>query len=212
MKFLKKYNQFLESFEIDLSLMNIDVMESLNILHDVLLNSIGAEQIDIYQTFSLPRETDIDIEHLSDNTDFINSLSSIGLKKSSIQNTDDFETFLNKPCKFMMIYDINYNELEGSEYMLFQTYNDTLKKWDNTKLFKMNIKGDNLQQKFFDKLTSKTIEIIDGNKNFIYTTSNGNDWQLQNIEKEEDENWKKFLRKEELQQLIDKRSVKINII
>jgi hypothetical protein len=210
MKFLKKYNQFLESFEIDLSLMNIDVMESLNILHDVLLNSIGAEQIDIYQTFSLPRETDIDIEHLSDNTDFINSLSSIGLKKSSIQNTDDFETFLNKPCKFMMIYDINSNELEGSEYMLFQTYNDTLKKWDNTKLFKMNIKGDNLQQKFFDKLTSKTIEIIDGNKNFIYTTSNGNDWQLQNLE--EDENWKKFLRKEELQQLIDKRSVKINII
>lgn len=212
MKFLKKYNQFLESFEIDLSLMNIDIMESLNILHDVLLNSIGAEQIDIYQTFSLPKEMDTDIDHLSDNTDFINSLSSIGLKKSPIQNTDDFETFLNKPCKFMMIYDINSNELEGSEYMLFQTYNDTLKKWDNTKLFKMNIKGDNLQQKFFDKLTSKTIEIIDGDSNFIYTTSNGNDWQLQNIEKEEDENWKKFLRKEELQQLIDKRSVKINII
>jgi hypothetical protein len=210
MKFLKKYNQFLESFEIDLSLMNIDIMESLNILHDVLLNSIGAEQVDIYETFSLPKDMNVDIDNLNNSTEFLNSLSSIGLKKSAVQNTDDFETFLNKPCKFMMIYDINSNELEGSEYMLFQTFNETLKKWDNTKLFKMNIKGDNLQQKFFDKLTSKTIEVLDGDKNFIYTTSNGNDWQLQNLE--EDENWKKFLRKEELQDLIEKRSVKVKIV
>jgi hypothetical protein len=210
MKFLKKYNQFLESFEIDLSLMNIDIMESLNILHDVLLNSIGAEQVDIYETFSLPKDMNVDIDNLNNSAEFLNSLSSIGLKKSAVQNTDDFETFLNKPCKFMMIYDINSNELEGSEYMLFQTFNETLKKWDNTKLFKMNIKGDNLQQKFFDKLTSKTIEVLDGDKNFIYTTSNGNDWQLQNLE--EDENWKKFLRKEELQDLIEKRSVKVKIV
>ena len=82
-----------------------------------------------------------------------------------------------------------------------------LKEWEPTKLYKVteDIK------KFFDKLTSRTIEIIDGDTNFIYTTSNGNDWELQNLESETDD-YKRSFRKEEWQELLDNKKVKLNII
>ena len=194
MKFLKGYNQYLESLQIDLSTDIIDLMESLIIWHDVLLSSIGAEEIDLSKTLSLENFDNLDLDYLSENIEFLNSLASIGLKKSPVQNTEDYETFLNKPCRFMLIYDINSNELQGAEYMLFQTYNETLNKWDLTKLYKMNVSGGNVQQRFFDKLTSRTIEITDGDENYIYTTSNGNDWELQNLKKENDI-YKRFFRK-----------------
>jgi len=185
MKFVKKYKQYLESLQIDLSSDIIDLMESLIIWHDVLLSSIGAEEVDLFKTFSLPNNFEnLDIDYLSENIDFLNSLASLGLKKSPVQNTEDFETFLNKPCRFMLIYDINSNELQGAEYMIFQTYNDTLNKWEASKLYKMNVGGSNIQQRFFDKLTSRTIEITDADENYIYTTSNGNDWELQNLLKD----------------------------
>jgi hypothetical protein len=211
MKFLKGYNQYLESLQIDLSTDIIDLMESLIIWHDVLLSSIGAEEIDLSKTLSLENFDNLDLDYLSENIEFLNSLSSIGLKKSPVQNTEDFETFLNKPCRFMLIYDINSNELQGAEYMLFQTYNETLNKWDLTKLYKMNVSGGNVQQRFFDKLTSRTIEITDGDENYIYTTSNGNDWELQNLKKENDI-YKRFFRKDDLQKLLDDRKVKLTIV
>lgn len=211
MKFLKGYNQYLESLQIDLSTDIIDLMESLIIWHDVLLNSIGAQEADLIKIFSLENMENLDLDYLNGNIEFLNSLASLGLKKSPVQNTEDFETFLNKPCRFMLIYDINSNELEGAEYMLFQTYNETLNKWDDTKLYKMNIEGSNIQQKFFDKLTSRTIEISDGSENYIYTTSNGNEWELQNIQKEND-TFKRYFRKEDLQKLLDDKKVKLTII
>jgi hypothetical protein len=211
MKFLKKYSQYLESLQIDLSTDIIDLMESLIIWHDVLLNSIGAQETDLIKIFSLENMENLDLDYLSENIEFLNSLASLGLKKSPVQNTEDFETFLNKPCRFMLIYDINSNELEGAEFMLFQTYNETLNKWDDTKLYKMNIEGSNIQQKFFDKLTSRTIEISDGSENYIYTTSNGNEWELQNIQKENDI-FKRYFRKEDLQKLLDDKKVKLTII
>ena len=211
MKFLKGYNQYLESLQIDLSTDIIDLMESLIIWHDVLLSSIGAEEVDLVNTLSLNQIDNLDLDYLSENIEFLNSLASLGLKKSPVQNTEDFETFLNKPCRFMLIYDINSNELQGSEFMLFQTYNETLNKWDATKLYKMNIEGSNIQQRFFDKLTSRTIEITDGDENYIYTTSNGNDWELQNLNKANDI-YKRFFRKDELQKLLDDRKVKLTIV
>jgi hypothetical protein len=106
-----------------------------------------------------------------------------------------------------MIYDFRANELENPDYILFQTYNDSLKKWDDAKLY--SIEED--IKKFYDKLTSKTIEISDGGENYIYITSNGNDWELQNSEKENDV-FKRFLRKEELEEVINSKNPIINII
>ena len=209
MKWIKEFKKYQESLHIDLTFDQIDLMESLNIWHDVLLTSISAEKVDFLGTIKLPEEfkDKLDIDTLSDNIEFINSLSSIGLKKSPIQNTDDFETFVNKPCKFMFLYDFNSNELENPEYILFQTWNETLKKWDEAKLFK--VKDD--VKKFYDKLTSRTIEIVDGEENYIYSTSNGNDWNLQNVDKQND-TYQKSFRKEDLQKLLDDKKVTLNII
>ncbi len=184
MKWIKDFKKYQESIQIDLTFTQIDIMESLNILDDVLLSSIAAENVDLLSTLKLPVEFQdkLDLDELSSNIEFINSISSIGLKKSALQNTDDFETFVNKPCRFILLYDFNANELENPDYILFQSYNSTIQKWDDTKLYK--VKDD--IKKFYDKLTSKTIEIIEGDVNYIYTTSNGNDWTLQNVESQND--------------------------
>ena len=211
MKYLKKYKQYKESIVIDLQFQRVeDLLESLNIWHDALLTALDAEEVDIFGTFKLPTDVfsdKLDLEFLSDNIEFINSLSSIALKKSELKNSDDFQTFLNKPCKFMFIFDINSNELENPVYLLFQTWNESLSKWEDVKLYKVNEDA----QKFYDKLTSRTIEITDGDENYIYATSNGNEWVLQNSDKENDI-YQKTFRKEELQDLLKERNVKINVI
>lgn len=211
MQYLKKYKQYKESIVIDLNFQNVkDLLESLNIWHDALLTSIDAEEVDIFDTFKLPNDDfgdKLDLDFLSDNIEFINSLSSIALKKSELKKSDDFQTFLNKPCKFMFIFDINANELENPAYLLFQTWNETLNEWEDVKLYKVreNVK------KFYDKLTSRTIEIVDGDENYIYETSNGSEWILQNSEKENDI-YQKVFRKEELQTLLSDRNVKVNVV
>ena len=210
MKWLKSFKKHKESLVIDLQFQSIDLMESLNIWHDVLLSSINAEETDMFDTLKLPKDFyqgRLSLDFLSDNVEFINSLSSIALKKSQVQSTDDFQTFVNKPCKFMFIYGIESNELENPIYIAFQTWNETIKEWDDVKLFKIN---DDIK-KFYDKLASKTIEVMDGDENFIYVTSNGNDWELQNLDKEND-TYKRFFRKEELQSLLNNKNVKVSII
>jgi hypothetical protein len=131
----------------------------------------------------------------------------LALKKSQLEDTETYQTFLNKPCKFMFIYGQEQNELENPLYIIFQTWNETLKKWEDVKLYLVR----NNISKFYDKLSSKTIEIIDGDENYIYNTSNGNEWILQNSNKEND-TYKKVFRKEELQNILKNNKVKLTII
>ena len=210
MKWIKNYQKFLETLKFDLSIINIDMNESLSIWYDALLDSIGAQEVDIFDTFSLPKDDYIDkldLEYLSDNIEFINSLSSIGLKKSHMESSDDFETFISKPCRFMFIYNIESNELEQPNFLLIQSWNETLKKWDNSKLYKVNENAN----KFYDKLSSHTIEIDDNGEKYIYKTTNKNEYTLQNIEKATD-TFKKYLRKDDFEELIKDNKVKIKII
>jgi hypothetical protein len=211
MKYLKSYKIYKESILIDLSLSTVgDLLESLTIWHDALLGAVGAEELNIFDTLKLPVDEfkdRLDFEFLQDNVEFINSLSSIAIKKSQLQNSEDYQTFLNKPCKFMFLYDINSNELQNPVYLLFQVWNESIKKWDDVKLYKIN---DDVK-KFYDKLTSRTIEVVDGDQNYIYQTSNGNEWVLQNVDKENDI-YKKTFRKEELQEMLSSKSVTVNII
>lgn len=210
MKHLKKYKEFKESLVIDLGLMPITILEeSMNIWTDALLSSVKAEEANIFDTLKLPKDfynDKLTLEFLSDNVEFVNSLSSIALKKSQIQNSEDFNTFLNKPCKFMLLYGIEKNELENPEYILFQTWDNTLKKWNFVKLYKV---GDDIN-KFYNKLSSKTIEINDGENKYIYTTSDVSDWQLQSGQS--NDTYKKVLRKDELEEILDDKKAKVNII
>jgi hypothetical protein len=211
MRKIKTYNQFKESLLIDLNFQDVrDLLESLTIWHDALLSAIGAEELNIFDTLKLPTDdfsSKLDLDLLHDNVEFINSLSSIALKKSQLENSDDYQTFLNKPCKFMFLFDINSNELENPVYILMQVYNDTVKKWDEVKIYKIN---DDIRR-FYDKLTSRTIEIVDGDQNYIYGTSNGNEWVLQNIDNENDI-YKRSFRKEELENLVKDKKITINVI
>lgn len=211
MKYLKKYNKFKESILVDLNIQSIaDILESLTIWSDSLLEAIGAEEVDIFDTFKLPTEDykdKLDLDYLENNVEFINSLSSIALKKSEVKLSDDFSTFINKPCRFMFIYGIDKNELENPSYLIFQSWNETLNKWEDVKLYKINEDV----QKFYDKLTSRTIELVDGDENYIYNVTNGNEWVLQNVEKENDI-YKRTFRKEELQDLLKERKIKVNIL
>ena len=211
MRKIKTYNQFKESLLIDLNFQDVrDLLESLTIWHDALLSAIGAEELNIFDTLKLPTDdfsSKLDLDLLHDNVEFINSLSSIALKKSQLENSDDYQTFLNKPCKFMFLFDINSNELENPVYILMQVYNDTVKKWDEVKIYKIN---EDIK-KFYDKLTSRTIEIVDGDQNYIYVTSNGNEWVLQNIDNENDI-YKRSFRKEELENLVKDKKITINVI
>lgn len=210
MKYIKTYKSYKESIVIDLQLTSVDIMESLNIWHDALLTSIGATEVDMFDTLKLDKDFyngRLDLDFLHDNIEFVNSLSSIALKKSEVQNTDDYQTFVNKPCKFMFIYGMEKNELENPMYMILQVWNETIKKWDDAKLYKIN---DDVK-KFYDKLSSKTIEITDGDINYIYQTSNGNEWELQNLDKENDI-YNRFFRKDEFDKLLNDRKVKISIL
>jgi len=211
MKYLKNYTLYKESILVDLAYQDvIELVESLTIWHDALLSALSAEEVDMFDTFNLPLDDfkdKLDLDALENNVEFINSLSSIALKKSALQHSDDYSTFLNKPCKFMFIYGINRNELENPDYLLFQSWNETLDKWDDVKCYKVNDDA----KKFYDKLSSRTIELVDGDQNYIYTTNNGNEWVLQNSDKENDI-YKKVFRKEEFQDFIKERKIKVNII
>ena len=210
MKYIQTYRKYLESLKIDVAIINIDINESLGLYYENILKSIGAEEIDIFDTFSLPKndfENRLNLDALTTNTEFINSLSSIGLKKSNLQNSDDLETFLNKPCRFMLIYNIEASELENPKYIIFQSFNDTINKWEDCKLYKVNGEIKN----FYDKLSSRVIEIDDGENKYIYNTSNNNEWSLQNLDKET-ETFKKYFRKEEFEKFINNNKFKINII
>ena len=211
MKYLKNYTLYKESILVDLAYQDvIELVESLTIWHDALLSALSAEEVDMFDTFNLPVDDfkdKLDLDALENNVEFINSLSSIALKKSALQHSDDYSTFLNKPCKFMFIYGINRNELENPDYLLFQSWNETLDKWEEVKSYKINDEV----KKFYDKLSSRTIELVDGDQNYIYTTNNGNEWVLQNSDKENDI-YKKVFRKEEFQDFIKERKIKVNII
>ena len=107
----------------------------------------------------------------------------------------------------MLVYRVEANELENPNYIIFQPWSDVLNKWEDCKLYKVN--GD--IKNFYDKLSSKVIEIEDGGERYIYQTSNGNEWTLQNVEKATDI-FKKYFRTDEFEQLLRDRKSSINII
>lgn len=208
-KKLKSYKQFFDSLQIDLSVELIDINESLGLMYDNILKSIGAEEMSVIQTFKLPEnyEEKLDLDYLHDDIVFINSLASIGLKKSQLQNSEDYETYLSRPCRFMMIYNVESNELENPVFILIQSWSDSLKRWEGLKLYKFN--GD--VKKFYDKLSSKIIEIELGEDKFIYNSTNKNEWILQNSDKE-NKKFKKYLRREELEDLLKDKRIKLRIV
>ena len=205
------YKSFLESIELDMTKQNLsDLLESLTIFQDNLLSSIKAEEMDLYDTLKLIRQDygKLGLKELSDNPKFIDALSKMDLKKSELQDSSDFETFISKKTLFLPIFDNDANELMNPKYLLMQTYNDSSNKWNTIKLYSVN---DDIK-KFYDKLSSKTIEITNNNINYIYKTGNsGNNWELSNM-KDKTDIFKRFLTDQDIHDISGMDNIKIKII
>ena len=63
-----------------------------------------------------------------------------GLSKSSVEHTDDYETFLINPFKYLLIKSKNKNDLQNPDFIIIQTFNSTEQTWNNLKMYQ--IQGD----------------------------------------------------------------------
>ena len=210
MHYIKSYQNFKESIQIDISLIKIDINESLGVFYENIFKSLGYDEVPFLDTFHLTKddyEDRMNLDLLSTNPEFIHALSSKGYKQSNLTDTNDFETFLNKPCRFILVRTIESNELETPSFILFQSWNESLSKWDDVKMFKVTSDIKN----FYDKLSCKTIQVDDNGDKYTYTTTNGNEWILIEDDRENDI-YKKYFRTDDFEKLINQRGVKIEII
>jgi aspartyl-tRNA synthetase len=146
-----------------------------------LLNSIDAKKTLMGDEFGFDSEYFSIIENLIKDKNFLNKLDDKDLKKGNLEYTKDCETFLKDKTdiKFFMIFKKGDSELANPKYIVMQTKPKNSGKWNQIHMYEVN---GNIRN-FYDKLSSKTIEIKKNRKNYIYKTSNaGNDWTLQNIQ------------------------------
>lgn|SRR5574344_695395 len=186
-------------------------IKKININYTDILSSINAKEVNIYDILKIPKNFYKDkftLSFMSNNIEFANSLASIGLKKSKIQNSDDFQTFIDTSIKWMCIYYINDNELDDPVYIIIESWDADREEWQTPKMYKIN----GMFKSFYDKLSSKTIELIDNNKNYIYTTSDGNTWELQNVDNK-NKIYKVSFTRDELNKLLkDNKNIKVDLI
>lgn len=180
---IKKYNQFIKE----------------NIEPKSLLKSIGAEQVLMGDIIDFNSEKYNNIDDLVLDEEFLKKLDKKGFKKNNVEYSRDCETFLGErsDIKFFLIFKKNESELEPTpEYIVIQSGGNG--RWNKINMYKIN---ENIRN-FYDRLSSKTIEIIRNGKNYIYRTSNaGNDWKLQNIQNKNNE-FKDIMSDEEIKKTL----------
>ena len=164
----------------------LDILESIVTDSEALLKSIEAVEVDLYTTFHLDPDlmkNDYNIQELYDNENFNKGLEKHGYKKNELESTEESDTFIEETIhiKFFSIYKKKQSELEQPKYIIYQSNSGS--KNDTVKAYKVN--GD--MNRFYTKLTNKSIEIEKGDKTYIYNTSNsGNNWLLQKHQDNQD--------------------------
>lgn len=216
MKYLKKYTNFIKENNLQDMIeiaRDVDILESIITDSDTLLNSIQAKELDLFTTFNInPDEYDrgFSIEKIYDDTDFNKSLKEMDLNKTKIEESEDNETFIKNTLdiKFFLVYEQDQSALDQPQYIIFQSKQTNENEWSDVKLYSVNDDINN----FYDKLTNKTIELHDGDKTYIYFTSNsGNNWQLQNVEMA-DGTYKELLDNEDVKMILQNRDVSVTIV
>lgn len=175
---------------------------------DGLLESINDKKVDFY-SIGLSNSDYINktIEFLYDDADFNKQLFKENLKKGEMETTMEIENFLRKDIdmKFFFLYNRDETILDDPDYLVLQYYKDG--KWLPIEIYK--IKGS--VQKFYEKLTAKTIKLTYDNVIYIYQTSNsGNNWLLKDKSKKTDK-FKENLNTDSIKELI-KSGAKLKII
>lgn len=187
--YIKKYDKF-----------SLELLESMSILKDTLLSSINAEEVNSYSLIGIKFD-EKSLDTLSNNSEFIESISRYGYIKSEIFDTIDYETFLDKNFKFLLLTKVGKTTLDNPDYILIEDEKGIL-------LYKINGEIRN----FYDKLSSKVIEIIYKKDKYIYKTSIKNEWVLQT--NNENDYFTKIMREDDLFSIIKKmkNDLVVNII
>ena len=184
------------------------IKESITTDVDGLLASINDKKGDFF-TIHLSNDEYINkpIELLYDDANFNKQLFKDNLKKGEMETTMDIENFLRKniDMKFFFLYSRNESILDNPDFLILQYYKDN--KWHPIEIY--TIKG--AVEKFYQKLTAKTIELTDNNITYTYETSNsGNNWLLKNKDKKTDK-FKENLNTNSIKDLI-RNGAKLKII
>lgn len=214
MRKIKNYNLFIfENATEMVELFNdVDILESIVTDTEILLKTIKAEEVDLYQTFTFNPDdikTEYTIQELYDNIAFNDKIVDKGYKKNILESTIDNETFIddNIIINFFSLFDKNDSELGKPKYIIFQSKKANLTEWTTVKCYKVN---DDMKH-FYSKLTNKTIEFRKNDKIYIYNTSNsGNDWLLQSLDGSDD--FKKHLTNDDIKVILIDKNISITII
>ena len=219
---IKNYNLFifenyLEEIENIPLVADVEILESIVVDSDELMSNVNAEKVDFNGepfNFNIRQfGEDYTLEQLRENPDFNDKLSKHELFISELNNTKDYDTFIVDDVKYILIHkrlDRTMSKLEklGEPiFIIFQT-KDLHGEWkrDNIKVYKINGNFSN----FYKKLSSKTIELIKGDKKYIYI-SNGKNWILKNIENKDDK-FKDVMSSDDIKVILKDGEVTITIV
>jgi len=219
---LKNYNiflfeNFLEEIENIPLVADAEILESIVVDSDMLMNTVNAEPVDFVGepfNFDIKKYDDnYTLEQLRDNPDFNDNLSKKELFISELQNTKDYDTYIIDDIKYLLIHKRENRKMDKLEklddplYVIFQT-KDINGEWnrDKIKIYKINGNFSN----FYEKLSSKTIELVKGDKKYIYV-SNGQNWILKNIENK-DEVFKDILSNDDIKVILKENGITITIV
>lgn len=213
MKLLNNYNQYIfENIEYQ---EEVELFAAANVLESIitdsesLLKTIEAEEVSIKDYFDFNLEDLSSLESLYKDPLFDKTLVQKGYNKSKIEYSKDYDTFLEKTLdiKFFLIYKKEKSSLDP-EYLVFQHKVKQEPNYEPVKMYR--VKGD--MRKFYDNLTTKTIELKKDGNNYIYITSNsGGDWVLKNIESE-DGTFKKLLGNQDIKNILQDKSISLTIV
>lgn len=211
------FENYIEDIENIPLIADAEILESIVIDSDELMSNVNAEKISFEGdpfNFNIKKYShDYTIEQLRNNPDFNDILSNMELFISELSNTNDYDTYIVDTVKYMLIHKRENRKLSGleklsdPEYIIFQT-KDMNGNWirDNIKIYKVNGNFSN----FYNKLTSKTIEIEKDNKKYIYT-SNGENWMLKNITNKDDQ-FKDIMSVDDIKLVLKDNGVRITIV
>lgn len=191
-----------------------DILESIVTDTNSLLKSIAAEEVDVFYEFEVDPgsfQEGYTIEQLYEDDEFNEGIDKKDLKKSPLESSKDIETFLEKTIdiKYFFVYKKNQSELENPQYIIIQSKDKKESIWEPVKGYKVKDDINN----FFNKLTTKKIEIKRGNKIFIYSTSNsGNDWVKMSSKEEDIDEFKEFLTNQDIKKILKNKNTSITIL
>jgi len=211
------FENFLEEIENMPLVADAEILESIVVDSDMLMNTVNAEPVDFVGepfNFDIRKYDDnYTLEQLRDNADFNENLAKKELFISELQNTKDYDTYIIDDIKYLLIHKRKNRKMDKLEklddplYVIFQT-KDINGEWnrDKIKIYKINGNFSN----FYEKLSSKTIELVKGDKKYIYI-SNGQNWILKNIENK-DEIFKDILSNDDIKVILKENGITITIV